>query len=176
MESVFTWGRLPCQIGLRQEPRRFHCVTLRPQVHPVIPRRRESGQLPLRLRSHLPQAAPARNCPHSRRPPKFQSDTWLAHSERSCQPITGPGGTGRSPPPPAQEPPRCPRHGQTVTDRPASPSAGVFKGRANSCPSPFGEGRAEGKRLANYLPRATPPGCIAWLRLVRHYIHLKAIG
>jgi hypothetical protein len=32
--------------------------------------------------ARLFQASPPRNCPHSRCP-RFQSDTWLAHSERS---------------------------------------------------------------------------------------------
>ena len=44
------------------------------------------------------------------------------------QSATGPARNNRSLPPPAQEPPRCPRHAQTVTDRPANPVARVFQG------------------------------------------------
>ena len=67
------------------------------------------------------------------------------------QPATGPAGNDRFPPPPAQEPPRYPRHAQTVTDRPANSVARIFKGMANDSPSPQGEGRGEGGRGSKLL-------------------------
>jgi len=64
--------------------------------------------------------------PPFRRPPPQHRSPESDPRKPEPQPATGPAGNHRSPPPPAQEPPRCLGHAQTVTDRPANPVVRVL--------------------------------------------------
>ena len=104
---------------------------------------------PRRLRANRDRAGPRRN--------QTARSVWTA---RSLLPLSN---YPRLPTAPASwthchalrvavHPPRWPKP-QTVTDRPANPVAGIFKGTANDSLSPWGEGRGEGihsiQRLVN---------------------------